>query len=205
MSTRKDRSLVMRYPKEHKAASRQRLVALSGCHAKQHGFNDSGMAALAASAGVTTGALYKHFDGKAGLFAALITAEMARTVRLLDAIDPADGAGVARFMSGYLGLEHVRHPEQGCPLPSLTPEVARSDEAVRSAFQAGLLDIHARLQRMTASSDDAWTLLAQSVGAVMLARALPDETCQAELLGAVRRAGGQLLQDEPSGAARPLG
>lgn len=194
MSTRKDRSPAMRYPKDHKAAARQQLVGLSGRHAKQHGFNDSGVAALAAAAGVTTGALYKHFDGKAGLFAALITAEMARTARLLDAIDPADRAGVASFMAGYLGLAHVRHPEQGCPLPSLTPEIARADDDVRSAFQAGLLAIHARLQRITACPEDAWTLMAQSVGAVMLARALPDEARQVELLGALQRAGERLLQ-----------
>lgn len=43
----------MRYPKDHKDTSRQRLVELSGSHAKKHGFTDSGMAALAASAGAT--------------------------------------------------------------------------------------------------------------------------------------------------------
>jgi len=192
----------MRYPTEHKGEARQRLLALIGGHAKQHGFNDSGLAALAAAAGVTTGALYKHFDGKAGLFAALITAEMARTAQMLDAIEPADSAAVARFIAGYLGLAHVGHPEQGCPLPSLTPEVARADDAVRAAFQAGLLDVHASLQRLTASPDDAWALIAQSVGAVMLARALPDEACQAELLGALQRAGGQLLKVGRDNACR---
>ena len=66
----------MRYAKDHKDASRQRLIELGGSHAKKHGFNESGVASLAASAGVTTGALYKHFDGKAELFAALIAAEL---------------------------------------------------------------------------------------------------------------------------------
>ena len=62
----------MRYPKDHKDAAREKLVRASGSHAKKHGFGETGVASLAASAGVTTGALYKHFDGKADLTQALI-------------------------------------------------------------------------------------------------------------------------------------
>jgi AcrR family transcriptional regulator len=187
----------MRYPKDHKDTSRQRLIELAGSHAKKHGFNESGMASLAASAGVTTGALYKHFDGKADLFTAVITAELERTAKLYDNFEPADDVSAARSLSGYLSLAHVRHPEQGCPLPSLTPEIARADDAAKAAYQAGLLDIHAKLQRLTASPQDAWTLMAQNVGAVMLARAIPDEEIQREILAALRQAGEKLLSDSP--------
>lgn len=196
----------MRYPKEHKDTSRQRLIEWVGSHAKKHGFNDSGMASLAAAAGVTTGALYKHFDGKANLFTALITAELERTARMYDAVDPADAASVARSLSGYLSLQHVRHPEQGCPLPSLTPEIARADEAAKAAYKAGLLDIHGKVQRLTANAEDAWTLMAQNIGAVMLARAVPDEDLQRVLLAALRKAGEKLLNTaKPSDNARQLG
>jgi AcrR family transcriptional regulator len=187
----------MRYSKDHKDASRQRLIELGGSHAKKHGFNESGMASLAASAGVTTGALYKHFDGKGDLFVAVITAELERTAQMYDGIDPADDGSVARTLAGYLSLQHVRHPEQGCPLPSLTPEIARADAAAKAAYQAGMLEIHAKLQRLTATSDDAWTLMAQNVGAVMLARALPEEQLQFEILDALRHAGEKLLANSP--------
>ena len=193
----------MRYPKNHKDASRQRLIEQSGSHAKKHGFNESGMASLAASAGVTTGALYKHFDGKADLFAALISAELARTAQMYDGFDPADDASAAKSLAGYLSLQHVRHPEQGCPLPSLTPEIARADEVAKVAYQAGLLEIHARLLRLTATSGDAWTLMAQNVGAVMLARAIPDEMLQREVLSALRKAGEKLLADGSSRSSSP--
>ncbi len=188
----------MRYPKDHKDSSRQRLIELGGSHAKKHGFNESGMGSLAAAAGVTTGALYKHFDGKADLFVALITAELERTAQMYGAFDPADDASAAKALAGYLSLQHIRHPEQGCPLPSLTPEIARADLAVKSAFQAGLIDIHAKVQRLTANSDAAWTLMAQNIGAVMLARAIPDEKLQREVLSAVLRAGEKLLADSIS-------
>ena len=188
----------MRYSKDHKDTSRQRLIELSGSHAKKHGFNESGMASLAASAGVTTGALYKHFDGKADLFAAVITAELERTAKMSDGFDPADDASAAKSLAGYLSLQHVRHPEQGCPLPSLTPEIARADDAAKAAYQAGLLEIHAKLRRLTATSEDAWTLMAQNVGAVMLARAIPDEKLQREILTALRQASEKLLADSSS-------
>jgi AcrR family transcriptional regulator len=188
----------MRYPKDHKDASRHRLIELGGSHAKKHGFSESGMASLAEAAGVTTGALYKHFDGKADLFVALISAELERTAQMYEAFDPADDASVAKSLWGYLSLQHVRHPENGCPLPSLTPEIARADDAAKAAYRAGLVQIHTKLRRLTATSEDAWTLMAQNVGAVMLARAIPDEMLQREILGALRRAGEKLLLDRPS-------
>lgn len=194
----------MRYSKDHKDASRQRLVKLSGSHAKKHGFNESGMVSLAASAGVTTGALYKHFDGKADLFAAVIAAELSRTAQMYGGIDPDDQNSAAKSLAGYLSLQHVRHPEQGCPLPSLTPEIARADEAVRATYQAGLLEIHAALQRLTATSAEAWALMAQNVGAVMLARAVPDEKLQREILSALRQAGENLLSSSTNGQARTV-
>jgi len=185
----------MRYSRDHKDASRKRVIELGGSHAKKHGFNESGMATLAASAGMTTGALYKHFDGKADLFAAVISAELERTARMYDKVDPANDADATRVLAGYLSLQHVKHPEQGCPLPSLTPEVARADDAAKGAYQAGLLEVHATLRRLTATSEDAWTLMAQNVGAVMLARAVPDEKLQREILAALRQAGEKLLAD----------
>ncbi len=187
----------MRYSKDHKDAARQRLIEQGGSHAKQHGFNESGMAALAASAGVTTGALYKHFAGKADLFAALVTAELARTALLYETMADADRAGSAHSLAGYLSIQHVKHPERGCPLPSLTPEVARADDTVKKAYQKGLLNIHAQLRRQTASAEDAWALMAQNVGAVMLARAALDEALQLEILSALRKAGEKLLEPGP--------
>ncbi len=191
----------MRYPQDHKGTARQRLIEISGHHAKQHGFAESGMAALAASAGVTTGALYKHFDGKADLFVALIETELARTAQMYAAIDPANDADVLRSLSGYLSMAHVRHPEQGCPLPSLTPEIARASATARDAYQGGLREIHASVERLVGSAAGAWALMAQNVGAVMLARAASDESLQREILAAVRKAGENILSER--GPAAP--
>ena len=183
----------MRYPKDHKVKTRRRLLDRGGGYAKKHGFAGSGMDALAAAAGVTTGALYKHFEGKSDLFAAVVQAELQRTAEMYRVIATDDSEAAMKALAVYLSIHHVRDPEQGCMLPSLTPEVARADESARAAFQVGVYEVHAAVARLTGSSDKAWALIAQNVGAVMIGRAMLDEQSQRELLSAARREGQALL------------
>jgi len=178
----------MRYPREHKPAVRSRVLEAGARHAKAHGFRASGMDALATAAGVTTGALYKHFDGKSDLFVALIEAELEQTERRFESISPEDPSAIGKAMADYLSLQHVKQPERGCVLPCLTAEVAGAGPAARASFQEGLLRIHAIMERWTGSSETAWVLIAQNVGAVMLARAMRNENAQQRLLTAVARA-----------------
>ena len=186
----------MRYTTEYKEKARTNLVEAGGRHAKQHGFTSSGMADLAAAAGVTTGSLYKHFSGKSDLFVAMITAELKRTADLYGAVDPADAVQVSRALAGYLSMSHVQQPGAGCPLPSLTSEIGRADEVVKDAFEKGLQTIHANVTALTGDADTAWVVMAQNVGAVMLARAMCSEALQRELLNAVRHAGEQIISKD---------
>jgi TetR/AcrR family transcriptional regulator, transcriptional repressor for nem operon len=192
----------MRYPDHHKQQTRRRLVERGGSHAKKHGFGGSGMDALAAAAGVTTGALYKHFDGKSHLFAAVVRAEFRRTAEMYRAIAADDPVAAARSLATYLSARHASDPGRGCVLPALTPEVARADESVRSAFQAGILEVHALVERLTGSSDRAWALIAQNAGAVMIARAMLDEKAQRQILAAARRQGRTLLRRRSAARSR---
>jgi AcrR family transcriptional regulator len=153
------------------------------------------MDALAAAAGVTTGSLYKHFEGKSDLFAALIEAELDRSEQRFAAVSPEDPSAIDQVWADYLSLQHVNRPERGCVLPSLTSEVATAGPAARASFEEGLLRIHAIIERWTGSSEKAWALIAQNVGAVMLARAMRDEKVQQRLLTAVERDGKQRLAE----------
>lgn len=183
----------MRYPREYKQQARRSLLEHGGSHAKKHGFAGSGMDAIAAAAGVTTGSLYKHFEGKSGLFAAIVHAELERIAQVYGAIPDDDTRSLSRAIAAYLSMQHVGHPEQGCVLPSLAADVARADGTVRETFQEGLLEVRDALTRLTGSKDSAWALIAQNVGAVMLARAVADEKVQRELLAAAKRQAQTLL------------
>lgn len=184
----------MRYPKDHKDARRRELLAASAGHAKAHGFAASGMDALAAAAGVTVGSLYKHFSGKDALFAELVRSELQRSAELFDGLPAGDTQALLQLLSGYMSLRHVQSPQAGCPLPGLSAEVARAPHEVRAAFQAGLQRLHEAItQRVGGDAGLAWALIAQSVGAVLLARALPDEAAQRALLAGVRATTAGLL------------
>ena len=192
----------MRYPREHKEQARQRLVERSGRLAKARGFAASGIDAMAAASGVTSGSLYKHFSGKSELFAAIVKAELQRSAESFSGTAHADTADLEKALATYLSLQHVEHPERGCALPSLTAEVARSDASVRVAFEEGLLDIHEVLRQLLKSGDKAWALIAQSVGAVMLARAVLGDDVRGDMLSAVRRNGRALLEQTPARGKR---
>ena len=183
----------MRYSKEHKTEVRRRLLDGSAQHAKLHGFAASGVDTLASAAGVTSGSLYKHFNGKSELFTALIQAELERTADLFANVQSGDVNAAEKVVAAYLSPQHMLHPEQGCPLPALTAEVARADTAVRAAFDEGLHAIHARLEPLTGSDAKAWALLSQCVGAVMLARGALAPELQRVLLESAKAETASLL------------
>ena len=177
----------MRYPKEHKEQARQRLVEGGGRLAKKRGFAAAGVDDLAAAAGVTSGAVYRHFGGKSELLAAIIKAELGRSAALFASVPAGDLRKLDKALAAYLSPEHVESPEVGCALPSLTSDVARADSSVRQAFEDGLLAVRAALKRHVQSDGTAWALIAQSVGAVMLARAMQGEATRCKVLASVKR------------------
>lgn len=187
----------MRYSAKHKQETRERILDKAGQLAKAKGFGTSGVDALMAAAGLTAGGFYAHFKSKLELLSALIDREMGRA---RERFDVDSDAALAKAIQIYLSLAHVEHPQFGCPLPSLSTEVGRaSDEAVRERFEQGLLEIH-RLVRfhMGDSGDEAWSLIAQAVGAVTLARAMRTRSARKSLLEAVRRRVMQALEQSKS-------
>ena len=70
----------MRYPPDHKTVARAKLIEAGGALAKKAGFSNTGIDALVAAAGVTTGAFYSQFRSKAELLHAIVERELSRTV-----------------------------------------------------------------------------------------------------------------------------
>lgn len=185
----------MRYPTDHNAQVRQQLLSESASYAKQHGFAATGVDDLAGAAGLTSGSLHKHFDNKSALFAALIEAEIDRTVRRFASLKPGDHSSMLKALSSYLSMQHVQSPENRCPLPSLTTDVARASDDVREGFETSLLRLKRVLTELTGSDATAWTLIAQNVGAVMIARAMRHDAPKREIVDAVRSSGAKLLSN----------
>src|ERR687892_500775 len=79
---------VARYGKEHKQATRQRIVETAGRRFKQDGIDGSGVATLMADAGLTNGAFYAHFASKEDLVATAVAHQLRTQSENLRAVAP---------------------------------------------------------------------------------------------------------------------
>ena len=171
-----------RYGKQHKQATRQRIIEAAGRRLKRDGIDGSGVAALMADAGLTNGAFYAHFESKEDLVASAV-ADQLREQR-----EAFSTQSLEEIVRGYLSIEHRNDTEGGCPSAALLDEIARSSDAVKRAYTHGQLaiieDAAARLVPDNPESARAQALgvFALMVGTLQVSRALADQRLADEVL-----------------------
>jgi TetR/AcrR family transcriptional regulator, transcriptional repressor for nem operon len=185
----------MRYQADHKAKAREALVKSATKALRKSGFNGVGVDALAASAGVTSGAFYSNFANKEALLEEVIDANLGQPF-----VDPDSGTPAERrerlkgYLKKYISAQHWADPANGCVMPTLSEDVARSGDAVRQAYRARMQELVAKIARVIGgeagdSESRAWTVVALMVGAISVARALPEgQEARAMLDAALQRA-----------------
>lgn len=177
----------MRYGKDHKQATRRRVLEAAGRRFKQDGIDGAGVATVMSDAGLTNGAFYAHFTSKEDLVANVL-ADQLRAQRQTFAAQPPDRAGLEAFIHAYLSPQHRDQCANGCPSAALLDEIVRRPAATRLVFTDELMsvvdDIAARLDRTDAEAAqmDALALLGLLVGTLQLARALTDRDLSDQLL-----------------------
>lgn len=168
-----------RYAKDHKPATRRRIVELAGRRLKQDGIDGSGVATLMADAGLTNGAFYAHFESKEDLVANAVL-EQLREQRESFSAQPPGRAGLEQIVRAYLSPQHRDDPRGGCASAALLDEIGRSTDPIKRAYTEGVLavmdDIAARLALDDRQSARLKTLsvFALLVGTLQLSRALAD-------------------------------
>src|SRR5437762_14285989 len=110
-----------RYGKEHKQATKRRIIEVAGRRLKRDGIDGSGIAAVMADAGLTNGAFYAHFESKDDLVATAVADQLHEQGASLQT-RPSDRAGVEQYIRDYLSVQHRRHPDEGCPSAALRDE-----------------------------------------------------------------------------------
>jgi TetR/AcrR family transcriptional regulator, transcriptional repressor for nem operon len=177
----------MRYGKDQKQATRQRIVEAAGRRFKQDGIDGAGVAAVMSDAGLTNGAFYGHFTSKEDLVANVLADQLRAQRQSLDS-EPTDRAGLEAFIRAYLSAEHRDQCADGCPSAALLDEIARRPAATRQVFTDELMavidDIASRLDPTNAevARTDALTVFGLMVGTLQLARALTDRDLSDQLL-----------------------
>ena len=171
-----------RYGKDHKQATRRRIIEAAGRRLKRDGIDGSGVATLMADAGLTNGAFYAHFDSKEDLVANAV-ADQLREQR-----ETFSAQSLEEIVRGYLSIQHRDDPEGGCPSAALLDEIARSSDAMKRAYTDGQLaiidDVAARLAPDDPESARVQTLsvFALMVGTLQVSRALADQKLADEVL-----------------------
>ena len=171
-----------RYGKEHKHATRRRIIEAAGRRLKRDGINASGVAALMTDAGLTNGAFYAHFDSKEDLVASTVADQLGEQRELYST------QSLEEIVRGYLSPQHRDDTEGGCPSAALLDEIVRSSDAVKRAYTDGQLaiidDAAARLAPEDPQSARARVLgvFALMVGTLQVSRALADQRLADEVL-----------------------
>jgi TetR/AcrR family transcriptional regulator, transcriptional repressor for nem operon len=195
----------MRYSKEHKAETRRKILDAAARLFKEHGYDGIGVDAIMAEAGLTAGGFYAHFPSKQALFAEAMSAALEKSDVLRRAKNRPAQSRRARdrraasqnplhaLISGYLSRAHRDAVADGCPLPALTPDIARADDVTRECYERKLRQFLVRIEAdlpdgSSPQSDRALALMAQCVGGLMLSRAVKDEKLSDQILRACRQA-----------------
>jgi TetR/AcrR family transcriptional repressor of nem operon len=185
----------MRKSREAAAETRERIVATAAAEFRRNGIGGTGLAGLMAAAGLTHGGFYRHFEAKDTLVAeacALASTALSATL----AAASARRSGRAAFkaaVASYLSPQHRDHPAAGCPFVALGSELARASEPVRETAAAGFMALVDALaaqlddRQPAAARKEAMAAMCTMVGALTMARIVPDAALSAEILANARQ------------------
>jgi AcrR family transcriptional regulator len=179
---------MVRYTKEHKQETRQRIIATAGRRIKRDGIDGSGVATLMKDAGLTNGAFYAHFSSKDDLVDTAIANELETLHTKVVELAAPGAEGLEQVVRWYLSPDHRDDRDDGCPNAALLDEIARSGDTTRQAYTDGVLVlIDGLAARMTpadplASRVKALSLLGLMAGTLQLSRALTDRQLSDDLL-----------------------
>jgi TetR/AcrR family transcriptional regulator, transcriptional repressor for nem operon len=191
----------MRYPKEHKALAKAAIVTEAARVLKKNGFHGVGVDGLAASAQVTSGALYSNFANKEAVLEEVVATQLGVEFAGLADREPAERRRMLEeILRLYLSDQHRKDAAHGCVMPALSADVARAADAVREAYQRRIIEVVALLAPAMSGTPQeqqrqAWSLVASIVGAITIARALPAGDAAQAVLDSVLASALQAVTD----------
>jgi TetR/AcrR family transcriptional repressor of nem operon len=186
----------MRYSKEHKQETHDRIVKKASVRLREKGAHGIGVADLMKEAGLTHGGFYAHFDSREALVIEAFGYAMDRATdrwrKLAGEVPPEKR--LAAIIDTYLSPTHRDDPGRGCAVPALGAEIARESLKTRKAFAVKLeqmidmmadqiLDVPPKTARKQAMAT-----LAAMIGTMVLSRIAGNGAFSDEILAAGREA-----------------
>jgi len=199
----------MRYSREHKQETHDRIVRKASVRLRVKGAHGIGVADLMKEAGLTHGGFYAHFDSREALvieaFAYAMDRSMENWRKITDEVAPEKR--LAMIAESYLSTLHRDNPGHGCSIPALGAEIARESPKTRKAF-AGKLDEMIEMmadyipnQPRKAARKQAIATLAAMAGTMLLARIAGSSELSDEVLKVGKDSALEGAKREPKAAA----
>jgi TetR/AcrR family transcriptional repressor of nem operon len=184
----------MRYRPEHRVEIHQKIVKDASRRLRSEGLTGAAVSAVMRDAGLTHGGFYKHFRSKDELVLESLREAFAEVVAsLVKAAEEArPQSGWKAIVKTYLSAEHCDHPERGCPLAALAPELARAGKEINGQILAEMTNYKDRMLRFmpgrrAADKERAFVVIFSTmVGAVEIGRMMPDPAARERLLASTR-------------------
>ena len=186
----------MRYSKEHKAETHDRIVKQASVRLRERGAHGIGVADLMKEVGLTHGGFYAHFDSREALVIEAFNYAMDRATerwRKMAEETPPEKR-LSTIVESYLTTIHRDDPGRGCAVPTLGPEIARESPKTRKAFAAKLEEMIEMMadqvpeQPRKAARAQAIAALSTMAGALVLSRVAGSGEFSEEILGTAREA-----------------
>ncbi len=201
----------MRYPPEHKTATRRRILEVAGQAFREHGVAETGVDEVMRRAGLTHGGFYAHFRDKTELVAEACAAAFEAAVPNVERIAalPTATARARLLIDSYLAARHRDNPGSGCMVVAVAADMARLRGAARAGYSRGFAQHIDRMCGALRLHDDAEAnrvrvthLMSSLVGALLFARAIDDPGQSEGILHAMRRCLRAEFGAEAAGATR---
>ena len=171
----------MRYDRDHKSKTHSRIVKGASRQIRARGLNGPAVSSLMKASGLTVGGFYKHFRTKDDLLAEAIEQGFLehgeKFLAALKSVPPAERWKT--IVRHYLSPEHCDHPEGGCPMAALAPEIARARPTIRKKIASLMMARREQMVQFMPGSTAAARernfniIFPAMVGAISVARILP--------------------------------
>ena len=184
----------MRYEPDHKASTHRRIVRNASRQLRAKGLNGPAVTTLMKVSGLTHGGFYRHFGSRDDLVVEAIEQSLQelRETLIAAANEAEPGEEWKAMIKTYLTLERCDRPEEGCPIAALAPDMSRTRPRLKQRISSAILKLRQELLPfMPGRSDeeksaDFLAIFSSMVGAIAIARTMPDRIMRQNILNSVR-------------------
>ncbi|OZG71597.1 TetR family transcriptional regulator [Hahella sp. CCB-MM4] len=193
----------MPYSKEHKLRTKDRILKSATDLFCRYGFEKVSIQQVMASAKMTHGAFYSHFDSKEALYRASIVDTIRRSKAVRLAKDPLSLKHMTELVSNYLNLRDLAQRNDPGPESILFNDIDSGNPEIKKVYEESYLRLVKLLEKrlkalrrlnrlpvmdgVSAISEKARLIVASLVGAVAVAKSISQEEERRRILSAAQK------------------